>query len=546
MYIAPGTDIYLLQGVPLDNKYENTIKFFTAQQQYDHFSTEYTIKRFTNQTYQRLERGYIRLKVSADSIAGYNYCMFRNTNYSTKWWYAFILGVEWINNEVAELRIELDVIQTWLFEAEPEACYIDRAHQGVSDNPGDNLVPENLETGEYITDDVVPTSALNEMVIVIAGTFDSSVNPNYGSVYHGIYTGLHYVYFPVTSIGIAQANDFLNSYSTNPDGIVSVYMMPNIFKAQPDTISTPEESTIQLRKYTTNANSTNPYGFAINNNKLKTYPYCFLYCTNNNGSSAVYPYEYFSGQTFANFGMLGDCNPNPSVMLYPKQYKGIPINYDEKLVMTGYPQCCFNIDTFRAHLAMISSQAATGVVDTLTGMVTGGVSRQAAFNLARNDIISGESYLQRSSMTDVNILGSGISTVGNMVSGLVGAAVEHHFTPYQTKGYPSANLNVSTNNMHFDFYYKRIRDEFAMIIDQYFDMYGYAQHTIMRPPTAVRDRWSYVKTVGAAFRGAISADVASRLSELYDAGIRWYRYTNVNDIGNYSHALGAQNGILQV
>lgn len=546
MYIAPGTDIYLLQGVPLDNKYENTIKFFTAQQQYDHFSTEYTIRRFTNQTYQRLERGYIRLKVSADSIAGYNYCMFRNTNYSTKWWYAFILGVEWINNEVAELRIELDVIQTWLFEAEPEACYIDRAHQGVSDNPGDNLVPENLETGEYISDDVVPTTALNDMVLVIAGTFDSTANPNYGSVYHRIYTGLHYEYFPMTSAGIQAANAFLNNYSTNPDGIVSVYMMPNVFQAQPDTLGTPTESTIQLRKYTTNTNSTNPYGFSINNNKLKTYPYCFLYCTNNNGGNAIYPYEYFSGQTFMDFGMLGDCNPNPSVMIYPKQYKGLPINMDEKLVMTGYPQCCFNIDTFRAHLAMISSQAVTSGFQQFGTLASGEIARDMSLQMAEGGFISAEQYLGRSVGIGSHILGNGISQVSNLVGSLVNAKIQHNIAPYQTKGTPSANLNVSTNNMHFAFYYKRIRDEFAMIIDQYFDMYGYAQHTIMHPPTAVRDRWSYVKTVGAAFRGAISADVANRLSELYDAGIRWYRYTNVSDIGNYSHALGAQNGILQV
>ena len=546
MYIEPGTTIYLLQGVPLENDYENTILFQTVSEQFTHFTTQYTKKSFVNQTYQRLDRGIMRLKVAADSIAGYNYCMFRNNNYSNKWWYAFILSVEWINNEVAEIRIELDVVQTWLFEAIPEVCFIERSHQGVSDNPGDNLVPENLETGEYIVGDVVPANALNEMCIVIAGTYDASINPNQGSVYHGIYTGLHYEYFDVTTEGIAAANQFLNNYSQNPDGIVSVYMMPKVFKGNPDTLDTPTPSDIQVRKYTTNPNSANPYGISINNGKMKTFPYCFLYCTNNNGSNAIFPYEYFSGQTFMQFRMLGDCNPNPSVMIYPRNYKGISDNIDEKLILAGYPQCCFNIDTFRAYLAMTASQVIGSTGNALGELGSTSISRYTNYRNAQNGLYDGVKQNRIESRLSENILGHGVTQLGSVIGGLMGAAVQHHYAPYQLKGQPSANLNVSTNTMQFNFYYKKIRDDFALRIDEYFDMYGYAQNNFERPPRALRNRWCYVKTRGATFRGDISASVAKRLSEIYDSGIRWYRSNYISDIGNYSHSLGAQNGILGV
>ena len=93
MYIAPNTTIRMLKDVPLDNTYRNTIYFTTAAIQSAYFQgkTKYT---FANQSYQRVNRGVLRIARKADDLYDCNYLMFQNTSYGNKWFYAFVVSVE--------------------------------------------------------------------------------------------------------------------------------------------------------------------------------------------------------------------------------------------------------------------------------------------------------------------------------------------------------------------------------------------------------------------------------------------------------------------
>lgn len=147
MYIQPNTNIILLKGVPLDNTYSDTIYFADATTQYNHFIS-YTNMMFPANTYQRVNKGTLRVQVKADDIYDYNYLMFRNASYGTKWFYAFINKVNYINDNTSEIEYELDVIQTWLFEAVLEPSYIEREHS-ATDVIGEHLASEPVKLGEY-------------------------------------------------------------------------------------------------------------------------------------------------------------------------------------------------------------------------------------------------------------------------------------------------------------------------------------------------------------------------------------------------------------
>ena len=94
MYIEPNSVIKLLNNVPLDNTYNHTIRFDSLSEQTTYFNSKvkYT---FSNQSYQRVVKGRMRLGIGADQVYDCNYLMFQNTGFGNKWFYAFVTGVEY-------------------------------------------------------------------------------------------------------------------------------------------------------------------------------------------------------------------------------------------------------------------------------------------------------------------------------------------------------------------------------------------------------------------------------------------------------------------
>lgn len=183
MYIQPTTNIKLLKDVPLDTTYDHTIYFASKTAQYNYFVglQKYNL---TNYTYQRVKKGVARVGIKADNLYDCNYMMFQNTAYGTKWFYAFITAVEFVNNECAEIYFELDVMQTWFFDCEPDYCFIEREHT-ETDGIGEHIEPETVATGEYVMNNYSPIKYMTDMVVCIA-IVDTN-NATDGTLYDGIY-----------------------------------------------------------------------------------------------------------------------------------------------------------------------------------------------------------------------------------------------------------------------------------------------------------------------------------------------------------------------
>ena len=178
MYIAPNSTIILLKDVPLSRDYTDTIFFTSAAAQTSYFQAAYVKKTFTAQSYQRVKKWVMRLEVLADDIYDYNYMMFQNTSFGSKWFYAFITNVEYINNSVSEITYELDVMQTWLFESTVKPSYVER-ETAETDVIGANIAPEPIDIGPVKCYDYGRSGTMTnyKVILCIAEETSNTVTP---------------------------------------------------------------------------------------------------------------------------------------------------------------------------------------------------------------------------------------------------------------------------------------------------------------------------------------------------------------------------------
>ena len=52
--------------------------------------------------------------------------MYQNTHYSSKWFYAFILGMEYVNDNMTRIIITTDPYQTWQFDITFMQSFVER------------------------------------------------------------------------------------------------------------------------------------------------------------------------------------------------------------------------------------------------------------------------------------------------------------------------------------------------------------------------------------------------------------------------------------
>lgn len=536
-YIEPNTEVRFLHGVPLDPDYENTLYFDNKDQQTNYFINK-TKHTFSNQTYQRKSRGWLRVGFPADVYGGsvirdlYNstYMMFKNTNYENKWFYAFVDKVEYVNNNTVDVQYHIDVMQTWHFDYTFNQCFIERQHT-TSDAFGANTIPEQLETGPYIGDRPPYLNILGQSIlggdykyrpgVLVATSFDPDtfdfkdgiVLPGWGEM-GGYYSG---VWLRAYDISIAAHITALNAFLKRAyedeavgNGVLSMAMIP-FSLITPD--GTDYASTDILFEMPTSLGSYTP-----RNKKLLTDPYNFLYATNNQGQTGEYQWEnstnpshHIAFRIWANYAVT------PGMLCAPVEYK-LPNqrgNYDEMLTANNFPLCAWTNDAFKAWLA----QNAGSIIANGASLALGWIS--AITNPVR--AASGFAGGALSYANTGGILGQTLNAAGQLF--------DHARRPPQTSGNGNGNLIYQASLMTFSFYRKYIKPEYARIIDAYFDMYGYAVHTVGTPNRAARRCYTFVKTVGCSLNGDMPSEDILAIQNLFNRGIRFWRHTAV--FGNY-------------
>lgn len=312
MAVSPNTIIKLLK-VPIEIDNFNQLKFASKQAQYNYFNSLPKITE-ENLSYQRKDN-FIWFPAHIDTILQYNYCMYQNSNYSDKWFYAFITDMQYENDGTTRIYIETDVFQTWQFDIVYKPSFVEREHTN-DDTIGNNLIPENLQLGEYTCNKklqwlngLTSGSAYTgtNLVIVLGASENPEGELTSGVQVNGIYAGLHYYVFHNNSDGIHDLNEWLEQYADEgkSDAIQCMFLMPEFLTTGADRddhlyagsntantkyINHGEESIVNKNLDLTN---TNLDGYEPKNNKLKTFPFSYLLVSNNSGTDVIYRYENF-------------------------------------------------------------------------------------------------------------------------------------------------------------------------------------------------------------------------------------------------------------
>ena len=537
MYIEPNTIIVACKDIPLDTTYEHTIYFADsdAQETYFRGKGKYVFER---NSYQRVQRGWMRVKRKAEDLYDCNYLMYRNTAFGDKWFYAFIKGVEYVNNEVSQIQFELDVMQTWMFDYELEQCFVEREHSST-DNYWQNLVPENLDCGEDVVSNGMRTFDMNDMCVCVLAAYPENQSST-GRVINNVYTPLR-ILAGVPASSTREIDALIDEYVQDgqEDRIVAIFQYPEF-------LGDASTSTAVTQTFYVASNVDTIDGYTPRNRKLYNYPYNFMLMSNNNGQTAVYKYENWDTESVVgDFEVAGAFVTTPCVMVYPTQYRGIESDYDSGLTISSFPQCAWVGDAFKAWWAQNRASVVTSGISSVLGTalttmaIAGNPALGAPVTMGTTVTSVGRAAMAQGAREEaaqfaVQQAGRSAKLSASMqVKGVLAQVRDLQHTPPQIHGQTQTDsLNTGIGRVEFSCYKMSIKAEYARIIDDYFDRYRYATRRNKVPNTNVRPHWTYTKTLGCTIKGSIPCDDADAICAIYDNGITFWR--NANEVGNYS------------
>lgn len=509
MSTLPTTEIVICKNIPLDNSYDHTVTFLSQQAQATYFYSK-AFRTLTANTYQRVMLNKLRIQVPIGDAMQCNYLFFSNNSHEGKTIYAFITGWEYVNDVTTEITYEIDVFQTFWFDIDIKPSFVEREHSNT-DIIGENLVDENLEIGDYIENGsttLMPTAvsgtvATNACALFFTTFNDDATCSNFeGGFASYVYTGLNII--KKETVNDIQA--FINKAITNNklDGIIAAYMCPY----SPNTYDTITWQKQVAKNYTTLD------GYTPKNNKLYTYPYNVLRIRSDSDIN-IYRYEYFESQ-YCQFNLTGIIVPEPTLSLVPIGYQSISqsrARLDQRMTLKGFPQIAIDADVFKVYLAqnaaslptaMISSgiQSGLGVVKSALKMDFGGISTQ-------------------------------VTDWGTSIANTLAQLHDIKTKPPQLNGTQSALTDYALGAKFFFADTLTIRAEFARIIDDYFNMFGYATHRVKVPNITGRPYWNYVKTQGVVLDIANAPQpYIQKMIDCFNKGITFWH--NPSIIGNYN------------
>lgn len=526
--------VILAKGIRLDRNYKNIVNY--TETQMVNLVTAKAVASFSNCSFLRTGEP-IEVETPYGTALQADYIAFQNPDYNNKWFFAFIDKVEYRSNNNTRIYYTIDVCSTWFDYWTAQKCWVIREHANT-DNAGDNLVPENLELGEFVTNgsrvEITDNLLLRYCLITTA-------KPNDTTKY--VYTNLCGVICSGLLVVFKYAAQFANfvlamSNDGKLDAISQAYVIPGScvgndadLTLHSDLAPNVEEEKLYYtfngksepyQEDTTISRPTSLNGYTPVNKKLLTAPFMSLVVSNNAGSVNNYGYEFFSDPTACKIRSRYMPVVGASIISYPCDYKGVTYNLNEAITGAKYPALQWTGDVYTNWLTQQAVNIGLGVVSDGIGLAKSAVALEAG---------------------DVSSAVSGVESIGAGIANKMAEVYKHSLVPMSIRG--SSNIgDVLTGMKELKTYAYRmsIRREFAERIDQFFSRYGYATNKLKYPNQTGRATFNYVQ-IGAGENVGYSGNTFSvppedmeTINRVYQAGVTiWHNHDN---IGNFDLANG--------
>ena len=574
---TPKTIINFYDIYDLLPNYEHTRYFSSSTARDTYFNAN--IGLTVNPTQHiRVDELEVKIAKNISDIHTYTYMSIQNGKGANAYdhrYYCFITDMEYVSDLCTLVKYKIDVIQTFamdgLFSSSmPYSSWVKRCHN-LTDHIGDNIVVEPFDVDNYEVNDFFIEDTLSNMRIIIGiSTADDHIQINVGGTqvtidttpqvyYNNMYTCVKYLVFEMGDVGLAYLKALLDYFdSSKVQELVDFYICPSyaVPSYAQHIVGTSESTkhTVAPIIYA-NGRSDEPTtynkisGYSPKNKKLFTYPYTKLTVSNGEGQVKDYAFEFFHVGAVPEFVCEGSFISEPSVTLFPKEYKIRNTNmhkgtggyqtqeykYDDCISLTDYPKCAYNVDAYKYYqsqngvanaIKSVGSAIAAGLLGFLFG---GGIG--LATGVA-------------SSMASASI-GAAVSGVGAMTAQTIRNVAD--VTAEQIKANKSSDTtlnNVSGKyvamehaHKNFTFFRNCIEPQLAEQIDNYFTKFGYAQNKLMNIgdylDNNTRPYYAYIQTRGfSVLNGGFEQKYKLELQEVMDKGITFWFSTAVA-MGNY-------------
>lgn len=594
-YISPFSDVYILKHISLDDNYNHTVLQTDRVSQFNMFNNSQYVKyRLNNQSYQRVGNNKIRVALLADDLYDCNYMMFRNTAFGDKWFYAFITGVNYINNSTTEITYKIDEMQTWYFDYEIPECYVEREHT-QTDEVGDNLVPENLPELQLIpqqtfTRKLVPNdnessikyvfliyyvpkdklvkvhrSSINGLPLVDVENI--SDNTATGFFVNGVFMPCYMVSWEIDfgnqsqeNVNISKIIYYLQQYNCT---IVKIDQMP--YRLYTGTYAQGLGNSWDIYTYSParyNKSGDGRKSYIPRNKKLQTYPFRSLTVSNCSGQTMDLRWEWFTNGN-ARLKFLKIAGPTMEFVCTPMGYRNLTEDVDNSLIYDDFVQPAWNENTFLQWWAQNKESFVLSLVSSaiLTAGMANATIKMGSFVEGAPSVIKDKAMKEppirvRDQLYE-NRLGhpfegatmkdfygaSAIAGYGaKSIAGSLADYASHKNAPNQISSQAMCSaLKVVQNKEGFIIYDMGLEYSCAKAVDNYFSMFGYAVKEIKKPnvqnPQArLRPHWNYIQTVNCIIHpkpnSGLNSDNESTISAIYDKGITFWK--NLNEIGDYN------------
>ena len=576
-FVNPSSEIRLAR-VPFGIDRKNVFCFSGKNKQYlvDVFTENFVTQTYTNINIIKNTKSTLDIRGNLDLYDTFNYVLFRNPDTDNKWWFAFVLDVEYIANLTTRLHISIDEWHTFIYDTVFYESFIERSHISKNlDTIGFNTEPEPVsridvyESQDFAINvgDWTPTWVLESVSLPKEdepGDWDWKTDIEYGG--YGRY-GTRYGTYGIlvdlaadNTAGIWSIQDIIEVYAnaeltndhredligltarpkwiidllpsrdinTNPAG--GMYRYYALLRNRLITKTVDVKNNMDFVKTASN--------YTPRNKKLLTSQYCNFKIINYKGLEiTLKPELAFDKNTFRIAFSGRPMNGNIAIDLYDYpiaklSHLTIPYNYTEPIA--------FNInDSLNYKINAISS--GVGTVATTATQIGAGVGTPTPFMLGDidNDYIA-KMNAKSQIGHDFGVARSGISGAASSVGPITNAA-----NNFASLG--EANI-ATTGGYNGDFatidpYYNIVRmfqtspiyNE-CVHIDKFFDLYGYAQNTIgsIWANMHTRSNWNFVKTNNANIKVNAPAIYEQAIKNMLDKGVTvWH---TVEDYGNYSVA----------
>ena len=559
MNISPESTIRLLKA-PLEQDQENQLTFADLSAQTTYFKSLSYIE-LTDCSYQR-ETGRIRFNACIDDIRNYNYLMYQNTDYSNKWFYAFITGMEYASDNVTFISFSIDVIQTYYFDFVYKPSFVEREH-AASDTLYSNIILENLDVGDFIAAkkwepyDFVQFADADKAwkTRVVFGTTVDAYNPTNmrGGVYDNIPSGVSYYGCDIDDYE-SELQPLLQDITNagKAESITGIFILPRCLcwlmkdfdpmqdPTRPNALVNPlnelsngfEWSIPVLDPYVSKFGTYTP-----KNKKLYNSEFTYFLVSNSAGNCIILKPELGAGQS-CGLKIYGTVAPSGSCIAVPLSYAGQVENFEESLTLAKYPQLNYATDQYTNWLAVNSwALTKTGISAGLDALDSTATGFKTAMNIGTDFGSAALNLMSGNLAGGLKNVGSGINNIvggyQSMTHSLVSAGTKVGDIVHEKKmaqrippnfggNAAAGDVMAACEQIRFKVYEMQITEQYARRIDSYFDMFGYQVNQLKTINFNSRVNWNYIKTSVCNIIGDVPQWAIDEAKAIFNKGLTFW------------------------